>query len=261
MSIETYKDIKNLGTTSFTTIPKLIFRTGPFKLKDLPPQILAIYKRTIKLNPGYRFIYFDDRDCLSFIKNVYGEKYVNLYKKLRPTAYKADFWRYLALLHYGGCYGDFSQDVLVPYDQLCKGYRQVLCKEIDEVHNGMYNAFICVTPFNPIIGKTIEICEFNIRNNVDKKNIISINTDHDCLSITGPIALGTAFTIVKPKEKNTRLLKISFQDDEYIRYNNGVKVALRRHKDHYNIVYHNKKKKHYGEYWYGEGIYNELQYA
>ena len=256
--IETYKDLRGLGSGSAEEIPKLIFRTGPFLASKLPKSIKSIYQETLKLNPGYRLIYFDHKDRRRFVKENYEKEYLDCYDALRPQAYKADYWRYLVLLRYGGCYGDFSQRMLVSYDSLCKGVKQVLCKEIPDLELGIYNAFICTSSKSPLISKVVEICTFNIRNRVDRRNIAVLHPDHCSLQVTGPLALGLAYFLTKKSLGKIKFLEIVSKTDLFIRdhENKKRKIAVRKSLDHFKLLYPNRRKKHYGYYWETDNIYN-----
>ena len=119
-------------------IPKIIFRTGKWSLKDVPNVVMNIYNRLIETNPNYDFVYFDDSDCIKFIEDFYPE-YLPHYKKLIPTAYKADLFRYLLLYKYGGCYGDMTQEIYVPYDEICVDFDRVFCR--DSLSDKLVSAF------------------------------------------------------------------------------------------------------------------------
>ncbi len=258
MPIETYQDLKHNPYTGTEGIPKLIFRAGPFRLKDLPADIRRIYKQTLKMNPGYRLIYFDHRDQRRMIKEQCPKEYLDCFDALKPRAYKADFWRYVTLLHYGGCYGDFSQQLLVTYDSLCKGVEQVLCKEIEDVTHGMYNAFICTVKDSPLIKRTLDVCIFNIRNRMSRSNVLLLLEDHCSLAVTGPVVYGLAYLYTSHLLGKTKFIKIISKTDLYIRdaRNTRRKIAIRKHPDHFKILYDNRKQKHYGYYWEKDDIYN-----
>ena len=137
-------------------IPKIIFRTGKWTIEEIPNVVMEVYKETIRLNPGYKFVYFDNNDCYNFIKD-FNPSYLLHYNKLIPTAYKADLFRYLLLYKYGGCYGDMTQEIYIPYDKLCDGFDRVFCRDSLSDKLGLYNALMCVKPLDSVVYQVLEI--------------------------------------------------------------------------------------------------------
>jgi mannosyltransferase OCH1-like enzyme len=87
---EFIKDYKDIGS-----IPKIIYRTGPFKFEHIPSQILDLYQKDLNNNPEYSLFYFDDFDCERFISDYYGIDILQIYNTLIPSAFKADLFRYM----------------------------------------------------------------------------------------------------------------------------------------------------------------------
>jgi hypothetical protein len=184
------------------------------------------------------------------IHHHYGEEYFRLHQKLVPTAYQADFWRYLILHQYGGCYGDFSQVPLVPYDQLIEGVDRVFARDDASSKWFLYNAVMCVKAGDDVVKKAIEIGANNIRNS---------SYDGHPLGIVGPKVLGEAFSKQGYKKyfnkpditigtyKGSRILKHlhggGIVQDEFENNVFVTKIA-----NHYGVVY--DKRKHYGELWH-----------
>jgi len=187
-------------------IPKIIFRTGKWSLKDVPNVVMNIYNRLIETNPNYDFVYFDDSDCIKFIEDFYPE-YLPHYEKLIPTAYKADLFRYLLLYKYGGCYGDMTQEIYVPYDEICVDFDRVFCRDSLSDKLGLYNALMCVKPLDSVVYQVLEIV---------KKNIEEENYTKSTLGITGPIALGQAFIRVFSDSTSGSRIKLKNNNDSLI---------------------------------------------
>lgn len=181
--IKTFKDIKDRKWEG-EGIPKWIFKTGPFKAEDLPDIMREIYLDILAKNPGYELFYFSNEDCMLSIHHHYGEEYFRLHQKLVPTAYQADFWRYLMLNQYGGCYGDFTQVPLVSYDELTEGVDRVFVRDDPSNKSFLYNAVMCCKPGDSVVSRAIDISVDNIRNN---------RYGNSTLYVTGPGVLGQAF--------------------------------------------------------------------
>jgi mannosyltransferase OCH1-like enzyme len=249
--IKTFKDIKDRKWEG-EGIPKWIFKTGPFKAEDLPIVMREIYLDILAKNPGYELFYFSNEDCMLSIHHHYGEEYFRLHQKLIPTAYQADFWRYCILNQYGGCYGDFSQIPLVPYDELIEGVDRVFVRDDPSNKSFLYNAVMCAKPGDEIIAKAIDISAKNIRTN---------NHGISSLDVTGPTVLGQAF-LHKGYNLNPRSKEISLGDYNgsrilQHRYSGGFvcdkdakNVFLTKLSNHFGLVYDGAHKNiHYDQAW------------
>ena len=91
-----------------STIPKRLIQTG--KSRDLPLFARAIVANLRLLNPDYEHLYFDDADVEAFIDTNYPE-YRPVFDGFPVRIQRYDFFRYLAVYHYGGFY--FDLDVLL----------------------------------------------------------------------------------------------------------------------------------------------------
>tara|TARA_B100000287_G_scaffold435399_1_gene503506 strand:+ start:883 stop:1701 length:819 start_codon:yes stop_codon:yes gene_type:complete len=140
-----------------TPIPKIIWRTT--NKKDYTNDISQISK-------GFVIKDFDDKDCINFLIENYGEDYVNVFNKLNVGAHKADFWRYAALYKYGGVYLDIKTIPIVNLKYITdkldseEKYSWATVRQFDKI--GIYNGIIITPPKNPIIYKSL----IDIYNNV-----------------------------------------------------------------------------------------------
>jgi len=122
---EYYKDIssysysnrdKNKKISSKNSIPKTIITS--VKSYNLENFIYKVFKNNQELNPDYEFYVFDDIECLNFIKDNYGQEYVELFEKLIPGAYKSDFFRYLYMYKNGGIWLDINKQLVISIDEI-----------------------------------------------------------------------------------------------------------------------------------------------
>ena len=90
---------------------KIIHQT--WKTKDIPHQFLEYYESWSKLNPDYKHILWDDRDCYGFIQKYYSE-FLDTYNRLSRPVERADLFRYLVVYHYGGVYADIDCECIKP---------------------------------------------------------------------------------------------------------------------------------------------------
>jgi mannosyltransferase OCH1-like enzyme len=181
--IKTYKDLKSYKIEHDGKIPKIVFRTGKYKVEDLPKEVVDLYENEMHNNPDYTLFYFDNKDCEEFIFAEYKEKMFECYDQLIPSAFRADFWRYLILYKYGGLYLDFTMHSLVPFDEIIKNYKQVYVRDTCDLC-GIYNAFIASIPNATFIKVAIEKVIENIKNKYKGVN---------SLDVTGPTMLGRIF--------------------------------------------------------------------
>ena len=239
------------------SIPKIIYRTSPFKFEDLPKSIIESYNKDLTLSPEYTMFYFDDFDCQCFIEENYGMEYLSLYKKLIPTAFRADLFRYLLLYKHGGVWMDFSMSLIRPLKDIVSTYKQVLVR--DRIHslNGnflnkvaIYQGFLCSIRATKLLELTIEECLINIKEK---------DYTNSCLGVTGTILFGLVYrSLLIDPSKPTESSKIGKINDEVYVYSyeyeqdnvitdNKNPIIKIKHPDHYSLIY--KNRDHYGELW------------
>lgn len=107
----------NISNERFSndTIPKIIIQT--WKTKVIPPKYKNDVKSVKKYNSDYKFLFFSDDEIDYFLKENY-PKYFISYNKLPVKIQKIDFFRYIAVYHYGGFYFDLDITALYPLDEL-----------------------------------------------------------------------------------------------------------------------------------------------
>jgi hypothetical protein len=90
-------------------IPKRIIQTG----KDLSRLTLkqrAVVANLKLLNPDFEYLFFDDERVRLFLNREFPQ-YVSVFESFKFPIQRYDFFRYLAVYHYGGFY--FDLDVLL----------------------------------------------------------------------------------------------------------------------------------------------------
>lgn len=255
--IRTYKDLKNYHFENDNEIPKIIFRTGKFKVHELPSQIIDIYNDEISNNPEYTLYYFDDYDCQIFMERLGDERLLNAYNKLIPTAYKADLWRYSILRKYGGIYIDFAHRSLYKYDEIIKDYNEIYVRNYPESH-GIYNAFICTYPNSRILNKVIELSIENVekeRYGDSFMDIVSCNT------------LRKAYNIINNKPEDSEIELGSnikyWQINHIYDSNDNMIIKSKDFNDYYSIIYGTDKIQkdypptHYKNLWNDKLIFKD----
>lgn len=248
------------------SIPKIVFRTGPFKLANAPDVVKQNLQDLVDQNPSYTQIYFDDDDCRDFIMDNFPE-YILEYDILIPTAFKADLWRLLVIYKYGGIYNDIGHKYITSIDKIVTE-KDIMIFCIDDVNApliGIHNAFFASYPKSDIIKHLIKTIITNIRNR---------SYGIDPLSITGPHAWAVGINEYLNKNINSKFKRGIEIDNwgnqitfvEFIAYKwkdprnhiintRGTKCILSKFPDYYNIMYDKRNVLHYGELWHSRQVY------
>ena len=96
-------------------IPKIIIQT--WKNNEIPDNCKHLIENVKKNNPDYEYKFFTDDDIEIFLKTYYAD-YYKTYKSLPKKIQKIDFFRYIAVYHYGGFYMDLDMEVFANFDDL-----------------------------------------------------------------------------------------------------------------------------------------------
>lgn len=112
--------IYNLKSESFSnssknTIPKIIIQT--WKSNQIPIKYKKQVESVRNTNKNFKILFFTDEDIETFLKEKYPQYYVT-YKKLPIKIQKIDFFRYVAVYHYGGFYYDLDIESFKSLDNL-----------------------------------------------------------------------------------------------------------------------------------------------
>ena len=196
-----------------------------------------------KLNPEYQIYYFDDTEMEESLKEntlVY-----NSYLKIKPSAFKSDLWRYYMLYIYGGCYSDIGHVNLDSFDNICEKNKYVIVKETDNI--SIHNALICCVPNSEFMKKAIDLCVYNITNELYGVSDIDI-TGPRMLSRVNACALNKfdAFNETKILHhvvgKIPELNKIQFNGKVVVntKFSNYYKIMYPDDKEDYHKLYLNK---------------------
>jgi mannosyltransferase OCH1-like enzyme len=255
--VHTYKDLGRISSMDVKSVPKIMWRTGPYRVNTIPSRVMAFIRKAMQTNPEHLMFYFDDRDCRSFVADYYPE-YLQDYDDLVPTAYKADIWRYMVLDKFGGCYADLTQSLNVPYSDLCQGVDGVFCRDYGmHLHAGdLYNAVMCSRPGDKIVQRALTQSIRNIRNRYYGGNP---------LAITGPIVLGRAYKDLFEKTQRSVPIRVGRNEKYMIIDHNphqqisidGTIVGRVKAEWHHSSLYDEIKQKHYSQLWHDRQVYRD----
>jgi mannosyltransferase OCH1-like enzyme len=170
-------------------IPQKIHQT--FKNNEMEPYMYESCMINKNMNPEYDYYYYNDNNVQNFIKNNYPQEYITAYKKIKPGAFKADFFRYLLLYKEGGVYIDCKSYTIKPLSEFIPKNSDFISFK-DRPSGTIMNGFMACVPNHPILKICIDMCLDNILN--EKYGI-------NCLDVTGPQTLGRAYNIYNNKDE------------------------------------------------------------
>lgn len=113
-----------------TGIPRIIHQTYVSEAA-IPGEIAAGVAALKAMNPGWEYRFYDDPAVEAFIRDVYGPKILDYYRRIDPRygAARADLFRYLLIYKCGGVYLDIKSTVARPLDEILDtGERYLLCR-------------------------------------------------------------------------------------------------------------------------------------
>jgi mannosyltransferase OCH1-like enzyme len=195
---------------SVSNIPKIIHRT--WYSKSLSQKMYdSAYFSWVRLNPDYTMIWNNDNDCEEFMKNVGNEEY-DAWKRIIPTAYKADFWRAIKLYETGGVYVDSyavavkSIDEIIELSEL-KNEKDIFISVLDceQASSGIHNGLLICTPKHPLLKQYIN----------DMLDNIKIGKEDQIMALTGPVCLARSINRYLDRDINTKhQLGLNITDDK-----------------------------------------------
>jgi mannosyltransferase OCH1-like enzyme len=153
---------------NFSHLPKTIIQTG-FISNDMNYQ--KCLDSFLDFNPDYKYIFYEDKDCITFFQDYYPD-YLEYYLKLRPGAFRSDFFRYCYLYTFGGFYFDHKMICRVSLDRfVSEDSHAILCADWDFNQNlktmdRIYNAMIIIKKNHLLMAQAISKCVYNIKNEI-----------------------------------------------------------------------------------------------
>lgn len=191
-------------------IPKKIYQS--WKTKDISGPTAENVQKIKDLNPDYEYELYDDKDCLKFILENFGENYGNAFSALSAGAFRSDFWRYCMLYTYGGVYLDIDMVPLIPFSSLIKDTDKFV-SIVDKAHSnmiGIYQAFFACIPKHPILLYCIQIAFSNIATR--RSALLG-----EELSITGPNVMAVAMNLYWKRKNTNQTIEPGYYDKDNIR--------------------------------------------
>jgi len=195
-------------------IPKIVIQT--WKSQNVPQRYMSLIESVKKYNPDYQYYFFTDESIEDFLKLHYPE-YLSTYLNLPIKIQKIDFFRYIAVYHYGGFYLDLDMKVNKNFDTLLQHSCIFPVDEyIDIVRHCEYNRYkpFCKKGQNFLLGQYafaaapkdpfIKLCIDKIHNNINNYiKTVDFTSDDYIYKTTGPDFVTEIFTNYKDKNNIT----------------------------------------------------------
>jgi len=115
---EIVKTINKNESTVIETIPRIIIQVWVQKdggTPMIPSKYVQYMNKFRELNPSFEYMFFNENDIKQFFTEHY-LGYYDIYNRLPFFIQKLDFFRYLAIYHYGGFYFDVDIEPFKPLD-------------------------------------------------------------------------------------------------------------------------------------------------
>jgi mannosyltransferase OCH1-like enzyme len=226
-------------------IPNIVHQT--FCSKILPEEIVNVIKHNKNICKYCKFLFYDDNDCETIIKDYFNDEIYNTYKKINPSygAMRADFFRYCILYLYGGIYLDIKSKIIYPIfklinkDDLCILDLPRSYLEPWRTNSPTYEQWLLIfSPRHPYLLTVINQIHKYVSNNYipEKINGVKLSTKGKILNITGPDSFTKAINTFI--ENNNKKLHRNIDYNKFCSLNCQI---------NYKKMYKIHNKKHYSE--------------
>ena len=105
--------------------------------------------------PDYKVTWYDDADCLAFMREHASARALKAYTKIPNGAHRADLWRYHVLDALGGVYLDVDLVLKVPLDTVFQD-RRLSYTAVTKNGNAIFNAILVSPPGNDVLEVLID---------------------------------------------------------------------------------------------------------
>lgn len=138
-------------------IPKIIWQTYKTNIEEVPEYAKECIQSWKDLNLEYTHNYLSDDDAKIFIKEIYGDKWLNIFNSVPLGVMRGDILRYLLIYEFGGVYADLDTQCIKPISSW-------MIEDADIILAPESNLEFCVWTFaatakNPIIKNVIDRME------------------------------------------------------------------------------------------------------
>lgn len=225
-----------------TEIPRQIFQYWD---ENIPPVLVKSMGTFRHLNPQHQHYRYSAEAAREYILQKEGSRTTTAFDQLRPSAFKADLWRYVVLFHEGGVYADVKIIDLVPLDSFLPSQGGLLVNDIRGA--GLLNAFMAMPPTDTLLRCAIDSVVENVETKYYGQNI---------LEISGPRLLFNCYQSLTPTQQQ-RYHRLQFQSTGIL-INNGSTPVLSQHNGEYRrLLSRPSLSTHYEQAWHSRTVYGE----
>jgi len=122
----------------------------------IPPKVAENWKT---FAPGVERVLMNDKECIQFLKDHFGEQTSEKFMSFKSGAHKADLFRYAWLYVNGGIYMDIKTVLIKPFHELFPNPNLCYLVVTDSSFapkNRIYNGIIATPPKNPLMLKLLK---------------------------------------------------------------------------------------------------------
>ena len=174
--------------------------------RDLTEGMLALTKSHTRLNPGYAYVFYDDKECRGFIEKRFHPTVLLAYDAMTTAAFKADLFRYCELYVNGGWWFDLDTLSVGAIDTIVPTAAQFACAKDfeepfgDDQRYALYQAVLGSAPRHPVLEKAIRKVCYNVSLGARAASL-------GALDVAGPLLLGSAVNTAFGRHPGTRLTR------------------------------------------------------
>lgn len=193
-------------------IPRIIHQTWYEELNEKDYPNMSRLVESFR-NSGWEYKFYTDDQAVDFLKTHFPKEVLEAYQALIPGAFKADLFRYCALLIHGGVYADVDI-VLESNLDLAIEPDIGFMVPMDEPDACVWQGFIASAPGHPFLVKAVETVVNQVRNRFTSVDIdatfcptpnYKVLHMFDVLFTAGPCLLGASINRVLGRHGQTLL--------------------------------------------------------
>ncbi|WP_081964705.1 glycosyltransferase family 32 protein [Porphyromonas sp. COT-290 OH860] len=237
------------------SIPKVIYQVGKNR-DELHPMVVENIAYLKQINPTWSYTFFDNITMEDFIREEYGAKVLEYYKRIESKygAARADLFRYLLIYKKGGVYLDLKSSVSRPLNEIIHTQdKYILChwdnspsskhagagmhaELLDSLPRGEYQQFqICAVAGHPFLRSVV----IDVLKNIDSYNVFKHGVGTmGVYRITGPITYSKSIIKIFEDFKNeARVIDNAIEDSGFI-YSIFEHIGHNAHRELTNSIYY-----------------------
>lgn len=123
------------------------------RVQPLPTKYLTLRETWVKQNPGWECVIWNERQSEHLLSAFYPQ-FLRKFQRFKTPIQKADFFRFVLLWHFGGCYADMDCVCTSSLDTFLKSYSETVL--IIPKSAWATNACLIASPRHPAVWDVIQ---------------------------------------------------------------------------------------------------------